>query len=156
MDEVTRAVTWEAPEHHHLEKGSDWFWVLGIVATAIAVAAFLLGNYLFALLIVIAGGLIGIIANREPEVIIFFVGTRGIRIGNELYPYNTLNAYDLNEDPERGAQLLLRSRRLFMPLLIVPIPEEYVDDIEDLIAPRLPHVELEEPFVHKFLEIIGF
>ena len=34
MAEAIKAVTWEAPEHHHIEKRSDWFWVLGILAIA--------------------------------------------------------------------------------------------------------------------------
>ena len=32
--EITRAITWEAPEHNHIEKTSDWYWALGIIAVA--------------------------------------------------------------------------------------------------------------------------
>jgi hypothetical protein len=43
-----------------------------------------------------------------------------------------------------------------MPLIIVPIPPDYVEDIESILAPRLPEEHLEEPLANKLLEIIGF
>ena len=155
-EETTRAVTWEAPEHHHFEKTSDWFWALGIVALCGAIAAFFFGNFLFAILILVGGAAMALAAAKRPSIIPFLVGTRGIRVGDKLYPYSTLEAYFIDEENPNGPQLLLRSKRLYMPLIIMPIPEEYVHDIEDLLLSRLPEEELEEPLANKILEIFGF
>ncbi|MEZ4200500.1 MAG: hypothetical protein R3B69_02820 [Candidatus Paceibacterota bacterium] len=78
MDEVAHAVFWEAPEHHHFEKGSDWFWALGIIALCGAVAAFFLGNFLLSLLIIIAACAMALVAARDPRVVDFAVTTRGV------------------------------------------------------------------------------
>ena len=41
-------------EYDHNPKSADWYWVLGIIAVAGAVASILFSNYLLAALIVIA------------------------------------------------------------------------------------------------------
>jgi hypothetical protein len=153
---VPREVTWEAPEHHHVEKNGDWFWILGILTVIVTVTTFFLGNTLFALLLLLAGITMGLVANREPDVIPFAVNNRGVRVGDTLYPYSTLECFYLDEDHELGPQLLVRSARLFMPLIIVPIPPDYVEEIESILAPRLPEEHLEEPLANKLLEIVGF
>ncbi len=153
---VPREVTWEAPEHHHVEKNGDWFWILGILTIIATVTAFFLGNTLFALLLLIAGVTTGLVANREPDIIPFAVNNRGIRVADTLYPYSTLECFYLDEEHERGPQLLARSTKLFMPLIIMPIPAEYIEEIETILEPRLPEEHLEEPLANKLLEIFGF
>lgn len=156
MDDVPRAVTWEAPEHHHFEKSGDWFWALGIIGCAAAAAAFFFGNFLFSILILVATFAIALYAVKEPPILSFSVSLRGIRIGEHFYPYGTLEAYYIDEDHHNGPQLLVRSDRTFMPLLVTPLPEEYLDVIEDIIGSKLPEEYLEEPFIHTLLEMLGF
>lgn len=156
MTEVARAVTWEAPEHHHVEKNGDWFWIVGILTIIATVTAVLLGNILFALVLFIGFGTALMLANQEPQIVPFAVSTRGLRIGQSLYPYSTLECFYIDEDHEHGAQLLARSTKLFMPLIIMPIPEEFIEDIESIIESRLPEEHLEEPILNKLLELLGF
>ena len=156
MSEAIRAVTWEAPEHHHVEKNGDWFWILGIITFVSSIAVFFFGNFLFALLILIAGSAMGLIANKTPKIIPFAVSTRGLRVGGVLYPYSTLECFYIDEDHEHGVQLLARSTRLFMPLIIMPLPEEYLEEIEAILETRLNEEHLEEPLANKLLEIFGF
>lgn len=156
MAEVINAVTWEAPEHHHIEKGNDWFWALGLLAIAGAAGAFVFGNVLFGVVILLGAITMAIFALNDPRTIPFAVTARGVRIGTTLYPYTTLESYYIDEEHEHGPQLLVKSERTFMPLLILPIPEEYIDDIEDLVSSRLPEETLEEPLSNRILEFFGF
>lgn len=151
-----RSVTWEAPEHTHIIKSSDWFWALGIIAVSAAAAAFFFGNFLLAILILIAAGIVAMLANREPKVIAYAVTARGLRVGDQLYPYSTLEAYYIDEENPEGPQLLARSNKLFMHLVIMPLPEEHIHDIEDILEDKLPEEFMEEPFGAKLLEIFGF
>jgi hypothetical protein len=43
-----------------------------------------------------------------------------------------------------------------MPLLVIPIPEQYIDEIEDILGPRLEEQFLEESIFHKLLDYLGF
>ncbi len=156
MAEEIRGITWEALEHHHDEKRSDWFWALGIVTVGAAIAMMMFDNTLFAILILLAGFVMGVLAMREPKVIAYAVTMRGIRIDEQLYPYSTLECFFIDEDNPLGPQLLIKSEKLFMPLLIMPIPEEYLDEIDDILSERLPEEELEEPLASKVFEFFGF
>ena len=156
MEPLARAITWEAPEHHHSEKGGDWFFVLAIIVIALAIAAVLFGNTLFALLIGIAGGALAVSAAKRPSVVPFAITVRGIRIDDQLYPYTTLNSYHIDEEDENGPQLLVLSKKRFMPLFVIPLPSEYIDDVEDILRDKLPESFLEEPLFMKLLEKFGF
>lgn len=156
MADVPRAVTWEAPEHHHVEKGNDWFWALGILGVAAVVAAIMFGNTLFGVLLAVATITLGIAASQAPAIVQFAVTARGIRIGDQLFPYSTLESFYIDEDHPLGPELLVKSKRTFMPLIVMPIPEEYIEEIESILETRLPEEYLEEPFFNKLLEFFGF
>lgn len=156
MDETPRSIAWEAPEHNHTEKSSDWFWALAILTIAATATSLLFGNILFALVLALSGGVTGIAASRQPRTIPFAVTVRGIRIDNQIFPYGTLMSYCIDEENPLGPNLLLKSKKTFMPLLVIPIPDEYTDDIEDIIKAHLPEEHLEEPFFNKLLEFLGF
>lgn len=156
MEQVARSVAWEAPEHHHIEKGGDWFFALLIITVALVIASVFFGNFLFAILCGVGGGVMAIAASKPPRIIPHEVSVRGIRIEDSLYPFTTLKSWHIDEDNPWGPQLLVMSQKYFMPLLVLPIPEEYVDDIEDIIAERLPEAYIEESFFNMFLEFLGF
>lgn len=156
MEQSARAITWEAPEHHHVEKSSDWFLALAIIVFALVISAILFGNTLFAILLAVAGITLAIMASKKPSVIPFAVTVRGITISDEMYPYSTLVSYHIDEQDIRGPQLLVLTKRHFMPLLILPLPAEYIDDIEDILKEKLSEDLLEEPLFMKILESFGF
>lgn len=156
MSEVVKAITWDAPEHRQIENSSDWFWALGIIAFCGAVAAFFFGNFLFALVILLGAGVMALRAAKPPKMVPFMVGNRGVRAGEKLLPYSILDAYRVDEEDPFGPTLLLKAKSLHLPLIVIPLPEEYVDEIEDLLRERLPEEDLEEPLGHKLLEILGF
>jgi hypothetical protein len=155
MEPQARAITWEAPEHYYQEKKPDWYLVLGIIVIAVSVAAIMLGNVLFALLIVVSGITLSVAAAKKPSVIPFSISVRGIKIDEDLYPYTTLKAYCIDEEDVRGPQLIIQTKKRFTPLIVIPIPTQYVDDVEDLIRNRLTEKHLEEPLFMKMLERIG-
>ena len=156
MDETLQAISWEAPEHHHIEKGSDWFWVLGIIAVCGAVAAFFFDNFLFALVILLGAGTMALRAVKPPRVVPFMVGKKGVRSGERLYPYSSLESFCIDEEDEKGPQLLLRAKSMYAPLIVMPIPAEHAEEIEELLRTRLQEEELKEPLGHKLLELFGF
>lgn len=151
-----KSITWEAPEHHHTEKTGEWYTALGIICLAGAAAAFMVGNGLFGILILLIGITVTITSLRAPEVITFSVSSRGIRVDERLYPFTSLESYYIDEEDPKGPQLLLKGERLMMPLIVIPLPADEVDEIEDIIRDRLPEERLEEPFFSKLLEFFGF
>jgi len=156
MEPSPRSVTWEAPEHHHVEKGNDWFFALTIIIIAFVIVAILFNNVLFALLIGVAGGALAVSAAKRPSIIPYAVTVRGIKVDDRLYPYSTLESYCVDEEDPRGPQLLVKSERFVMPLIILPIPVDHIDDIESILEEKLEEEELEESLFVKILELFGF
>jgi hypothetical protein len=156
MEQSPRAVTWMAPEHNHTEKGADWFFAFTIIFIAIVLAAILLGNSLFALLMAVAGLTLAISVAKRPMTIPYEITVRGIRINDEFYPYASLISYCIDENDPKGPQLLVRVERKFVPLLVISLPEGYEDDVDDILREKLPEEHLEEPLFVKVLEIFGF
>ncbi len=156
MEDDVRSVYWEAPEHTHIEKTSDWYWILGIIAIAGSITSIIFNNILFGIVILLGASTMIIVSYRRPQMIAHEVSPRGIRIRDVLYPYATLESFCIDEENLQGPQLIVKSKKLFVPLLLLPIPEEYVDTVEYIIAQRLREEHLEEPLSHRLLEYFGF
>ncbi len=158
MEPKLRGIEWEALEHHHDPKSGDWFWVLGILTICGAVASVVFENILLALVILFGGTIVGILANRPPKMVNYLINQRGVKIDNSFYPYTTLDHYYIDEHPMLGHQLLIKSQKMFMPLLILPLPEDDddIEGIETIIAERIPEEHLEEPIANRVLEFFGF
>jgi hypothetical protein len=156
MESTPRSITWEAPEHHHVEKGNDWFFALAIIIAALVVVAILFNDVLFALLIGLAGGALAVSAAKRPSVIPYAVTVRDVKIGDRIYPLTTLESYRIDEEDPRGPQLLIKSHRKLMPLMVMPIPADYIDEIDAILKEKLLEEDLEEPLFIKILELFGF
>jgi hypothetical protein len=156
MKENTLSIYWEAPEHNHIEKSTDWYWAMSIIAVAGAITSITFNNVLFGMVILLAAATIFITGNRKPRTIPFEVTTRGIRIDDDFYAYTTLESWCIDEENPMGPQLIVKSKKLLMTLIILPLPEEYIHSVERLIAIKLPQEHLREPLSHKLLEFLGF
>lgn len=155
MEPALRSITWEAPQHHHVEKGNDWFFALAIIIIALVVAAILFDSVLFALLIGLSGGALAVSAAKRPAIVPYAISVRGIKIEDRMYPFSSLDSYDIDEEDPRGPQLLIKSEKRLMPLIVMPLPPDHIDEIEDILKEKLVEEELMEPFLVKVLELFG-
>lgn len=156
MPNEIRSFVWEAPEHRHIEKSTDWYWALGIVAIAASVASIIFGNVLFGVIILLAAATMILMGHRHPRVIQYEVSARGIRIHNDLHPFTSLEAYGIDGHEHGDPQLIVKSRHFFSQLLILPLHPDDVDDIDYFLSTRLVEEQLTEPFSHRLLEFFGF
>jgi hypothetical protein len=155
MEPQARAITWEAPEHYYKERGGDWYFILTILVLALSISALLFDNALFALLIFTSGGGLALASIKKPSVIPFSISVRGIKIDDAFYPYTTLDAYSVDEEDPRGPQLIIQTKKRFTPLIVIPLPHEYIDDVEDIVRGRIEEKHIEEPALLKLLEHFG-
>lgn len=137
-------------------KTADWYWALGLLGVAIAVAAVLLGNLLFALVVVLSMFALGFAANHPEHEKEYSISNKGITIGEEFYSFQSLESYYLDHEDSSQTFLRLKSEHFLVPLISFPVPQEYVDDIARIMRVRLKEEHLEEPLGHKILERLGF
>ncbi len=148
-------IEWEALEHHHEEKSSDWFWAVSIVAIAIAVTAIFLHNLLFGILVLV--GTFSIILNslRHPKIHKMKIDVRGVTIDTFHYPYKSLDSFWINEK-EDPPVLLLKSQRFFMPLVVLRLEGVDTNEIREYLQEFLYEDEMHEPLLQKIAERFGF
>lgn len=156
MKEPLKMVSWEAPEHNHIEKTNNWYWILIIITISGFITSLIFNNILLGVLFLISCSVMILVSIRKPHTIPFAVTLRGVRVDEKLYPYSTLESFYIDEENPHDPQLLIRSKHTFMPLIIFSLPEEILDDAHDIISTRLPEEHLEEPFAHKLMEFFGF
>lgn len=156
MENSVRAITWEAPEHHHVDKQSDWFVALGILVFAFTLTAAIFGDVLFAILLIVGGMVLALSAAKKPRIIPFSISVRGVRIDDQLLPFTTLRSYHIDEEDPRGPHLLILSQRRFTPMYVIPLPPDHIDDVEEIMQGRLAEEHLQEPLLLKALEFFGF
>ncbi len=147
---------WETPEHRFKEKTNDWYASVILIAGALVAIEFLVNNFLLITLTMVGTAAFLLLAARRPELVHVEIGKGGIRIGNILHPYTSLDGFAVAEYADER-RLLLESNRHFLPLIVVPIPDTVnSDDVRGEIAQYLPETELHESLPHLLFERLGF
>ncbi len=150
-------IEWEAHEYLHTEKTPDWYWALGLIAVAAAVAALMFNDVLFAIFILIAAFVLALFATRHPDKVRFAVTQRGVRINDVLYPYQTLDSFAVDElSPNHTPKLIIQSKKLLTPALIIPIEGVHADAVHHFMREFLPEEDHVEPLSHRVMEWLGF
>ena len=139
-EQIAHTLEWEALEYEHRHKTADWYWGLGLVAVLGAAASIYFGNLLFAGVIVLGAFLLGMYAARPPKMERFAIEDRGVTIGKIFYPYQTLESFWVHDHPETQPKLFIKSKKFFVPLIIIPIAGVNPDDIREMLL----HVLIEE------------
>ncbi len=147
---------WEAYEYYYRHKTSDWYWTVWIVAVSVSVASVLFGNIIFGALIIIATFSLSIFAARPPERITCEINSQGIIQGRTFYPYSTLESFNLDTSNPHNPKLLLRSKKFFIPLITVPLENVDTYAIKETLEQHIAEEDLQEPFLHKIMESLGF
>ena len=146
---------WSAYEHEHIERSTDWFWALGIVAVSVALTSILFSNILFAILIIVAAYTIGLISRTPPELFEFELSDRGIRIGGTLHRYDEIISFWVEDELGDSPLLLVDTTKLMSPNLIIPIEGIDPHEVRVFLQTRVEEVPMKEPVSHKILEFLG-
>jgi hypothetical protein len=154
---MTKQIQWQAFEHEHIHKSSDWFWALGIIAIAGAVTAIIFNNILFAIVILVGAFTLSVHAVKKPNLVNFRISSRGIIIDNTLHPYSSLESFWVeDENVETLPKLLIKSKKLLAPHIVIPIENVSADDIRDYLLEYLAEEEDSESLAQKIVEFFGF
>ncbi len=146
---------WSAPEYTHIPKNTDWFWSIGLVALVGAGLAVWFHNYIFAIFILLSGASLIMTGIHHPLEVEFEISTAGLRINKDTYSYKKIKGYKMTRGSPY-AKLLVETDKYFIPVLTIPVPEEYAQEVNDELMKVLPLLELEESASMIFMEKLGF
>jgi hypothetical protein len=159
MMSESEPVRWSAYEHEYIERGSDWFWALGIVTLCIALTSILFSNVLFAIIIVLAAISIGLLARQEPVEVEFEISDKGLRVGPHMHRWSEIISFwveDEHLDRHGRPLLLVDTKKILSPNLVIPIDNIEPPLVRAYLKERAKEIPMKEPVAHKILEWLGF
>lgn len=138
---------WEGKEYAFEEKGADWYWALGIIATAAIIVSVLFNNILLALVILAGSVTLGLVAAKRPVIHRFAITDSGVAIDNNLYLFRSMRDFSVLEylDETLPPALSIKTNHILAPHLIVPIVGHDPMDIYEYVSQHLPEGRHHEP-----------
>ena len=155
MPDVTGgSIRWSAYEHEHIERENDWYIALGIIAVCAALTSILFSDVLFALVIILAAVVIGMMARRPPSLHNFELSNRGIKVGDVMHSFDEIISFWVHDD-EKRPMLFIDTTKFMSPNLIIPIEDVRPSEVRAFLSEYAEEVQMEEPLPHKILEFFG-
>jgi hypothetical protein len=144
---------WEGLEYDHEPKSADWYWAVGIIATAATIAAILFADYLLALLVIVAAITVTLHATKLPSTHRFALTDHGLVIGTDLHRYETMRSFSILEhiDGTEPPFLSIKTESWISPHLVIPLKGV---DAEGVYAYLLDHVD-ESEHHHTLTDLIA-
>ncbi|PIP86953.1 hypothetical protein COW81_02895 [Candidatus Campbellbacteria bacterium CG22_combo_CG10-13_8_21_14_all_36_13] len=152
---MNEQISWDAEEFEHRPKSNDWYWAVGIITAAIAVASIMFENIFLAIFIVISSLALILQSAQKPRLLNISIDNRGILINKRLFPFNSLESFWL-EKTEHEDKLIVKSKKALMPFIIIPVHQVDSMEIEQFLIEHLKEEELHEPLAQKIMERLGF
>lgn len=148
-------ISWETHEYIHTEKGSDWYWIVGMVTVTIAIISIILNNVIFAILIIVSSITLSLFASRRPKVVDVKIDNRGVQFGRTMYPFVNLESFWV-ETRDNFPRLLIKTKKIFMPLVVIHVDPEDEEILRSILMNYLKEEELSEPLLEKVMIYLGF
>lgn len=148
-------ISWNAPEHLYIEKRPDWYWAVGIITLALAAVAFIFGQVIPGIFVIVAAVALVLHASHPPRIASYSINDRGIVADDILYPFLTLESFWIPHD-QVPPRIILKSRQLFMPFIVIYIDEIDPEDVRTVLLTYIAETEHNEPILKHILERLGF
>lgn len=149
-------ISWEALEYKRKDKSADWYWAVILISLAMIVTSVIVHDVLFAILIIISTVILMSFSLVAPKIVKISINQKGVIVGKEMYPFASLESFWVESNNEDDQKILLRSRKIFMPLIVIPLEEVHHLDAREFLLQYLPEVEMHEPLSQKIMEKLGF
>lgn len=131
----------------------DKNWQIGVVIFILFSFFFFLsqGNYFGIILIFVITFLIFFLPRRKGTQ--FAILERGVKIGNEVFPWQNLKGFWIFEDPP---ELYLKSKKSYLPYIILPLLENHPEKVKKIVLNFLPEEEMERGIFDIIERKLGF
>ncbi len=119
MEKPVVHLQWQGQEFEFTPKSSAWYWTLGILAVGSATAAVIVGNILFAIILILAGATTALLGSRRPATHVFRITDRGIHVGEQLFRYENISRFAIDEGEPK--KFLFELKQGLVKVMTVPL-----------------------------------
>ncbi|HBL39702.1 TPA: hypothetical protein DDZ10_03480 [Candidatus Uhrbacteria bacterium] len=131
-------VSWAIPEYVKHERGWKWYLTSSIIGIALVLWGVFTANFLFAIIIVMAGLIMFLTSQREPEQVPFAVTAGGILIGDHFHPYYEFRNFSILYEPPHLKCLYLVSEKRVRPLIKIQLEDTDPNTVRKTLLQFLP------------------
>ena len=156
IHDATKQYEWDAMEYEHQEKSTDWYWALGIIVIIGAVLCIISHNYLFAVLLIFGGIMIGYYGNDRPKPVHVELSERGMKLDENLYTYETMGNFWMYTDHKDRNRLTVITGRKVLPQTTLTLPENIpAVEIRSYLSEFLEEKEIKPSVLDLLAESVG-
>ena len=148
-------IYWRTREYIYREKSADWYWIVSIVTVSIALISIILNNIIFAILVLVSSFTLSVFASKKPDEVSAEINEKGITVNKTHYPYIHLDSFWV-EDRDAHPRLILKSKKKFIPLIVILVDQNNITEIKQKLINHLPEEEHTEPLLQKLFIYLGF
>ena len=145
--------SWPVDEYERHERGPLWYLFFGVLGAAGLIYAMVSQNFLFAVIIIMFGVIIGLSSMREPRQMDFVVTEIGVGVGHQFFAFKDLRNFWILYDPPEVKNLYFEFRRSLRPHLAVPLYDIDPIEVRELLLDFLDEdldLDKEEPLADFF------
>jgi hypothetical protein len=161
MEQEEHVISWSAPEYEHREHSADWYWAVGIISVALAVAFVIVGNMLLAGIIIIGVGSLLAYSKHPPRTLEYSLSKNGVAAGKTVYTWDSLSSFWILEGTNEGRfhrdpKILIISKKPFMPHIVIPLDMKVAEEAHDALSHMLHEERQVEPLPERIMRNFGF
>jgi hypothetical protein len=149
-------ISWTASEFIAHPKSMNWYLALAGITVVLVALAYLLNHDIITILaILIAAGLFGYMASRQPRQLEYSLGATTINIGARAYPYKDFNAFSIvTEGPFSSIDFMPLKR--FAPILSIYYDPNQEPAVMEALSRHLPIAHHKRTAIDNFMHRIRF
>jgi hypothetical protein len=147
-------ITWHVDTHEHQERTNDWYWGLGLITLAAAGVSIFFGNLLFAAILVLGAGSLGVLVARGPREHEVKVTQRGLHLDGTLYRWSKVESFWVDEG--RDPHLLVTTQGILHPQLVIPLMDpNRARNVREYLKRLIKEEEQEPHLGHHVAAMLG-
>ena len=135
-------LNWREPEHDKFELGPRARLISLVLLIVIIAWALYTDSPLMAITFILIGIIGYLLEHQTPRILDFALTTRGVLVGKQFYPYETLQSFHIYEEEPFLDTLSLHTDGDLISHVHVPITSVHDQNVFDILSgfvPELPH-----------------
>ena len=121
-DNINKDISWEVSEYEKHSRGKGWYIFSSIVSFLLILYSFLTGNFLFAIIIIIATIVVVLHDGQETTLVKISLTEEGVVVGRKFYDYDEFENFSIVYKPKQGIKnLYFEFKSVVRPRLSIPL-----------------------------------
>jgi hypothetical protein len=132
---------WKVKEFEKKPKNFKFYLILYILLFSLAIYGLIFNNLLLSILIILFGFVFFLFEKKEPEDMTFAITQNGILVHDDLHPYESIESFWIDYQPNGIKEISFKSNQLFTPYIKIPLYENNPNEIRKILLKFLPEKE---------------